>query len=250
MGPANQDEHLSRVKTQWTLVFQAHKDADTAAAQALLLRYYGAAYRYLLGTLRDATAAEDLTQEFAVRFLRGDFQRADPKRGRFRDFLKTSLRHLVIDHWRRKGKAVQALPADSLAMPAAPADDSEDLDRAFLEKWREELLGHTWQALQAEQDATGQPYHTVLRWRAEDPQVRSAAMAERLRTLLGRTFSEVGVRQVLYRARQRFAELLVDEVGRSLPGATPADVEQELIELNLLDYCQSALQRRAEGGSS
>ena len=94
--------------THWTTLFRAHQgesDADTGARQQLLLRYYGAVYRYLLGIVRDPAAAEDLTQEFAVRFLRGDFRRAAPERGRFRDFLKTAVRHLAMDHWRQKEKA-------------------------------------------------------------------------------------------------------------------------------------------------
>src|SRR3712207_7176976 len=49
---------------------------------------------------RSEAAAEELLQEFAVRFLRGDFRRADPQRGRFRDYVKTALIHLVIDHQR------------------------------------------------------------------------------------------------------------------------------------------------------
>jgi RNA polymerase sigma factor (sigma-70 family) len=241
------DTRLSRVKTHWTLVFQAHQGQaeETSAVQRLLLRYYGGAYRYLLGTVHDAAIAEELTQDFAVRFLRGDFQRADPKRGRFRDFLKTALRHLVIDYWRVKKKGTP-LPADSnLEIPAETAE-VEALDREFLEKWREELLAQTWAALAEDEKKTGRPYHTVLQWKAEDARLSAAQLADRLGATQGKLFTEIGIRQLLYRARQRFAELLVDEVARSLPGRTPQELEQELIDLNLLEYCQSALKRRAD----
>ena len=73
--------HLSRISTPWTLVRLAHADAEAPAAHALRLllqRYCGAAYRYLRGALRDEDAALDLLQEFVLRFLRGDFRRADP----------------------------------------------------------------------------------------------------------------------------------------------------------------------------
>src|SRR5207253_2049688 len=108
-----------------------------SARGELLLSYYGAVYRYLLGASGDAAVAEDLTQEFAVRFLRGDFRGATPERGRFRDLLKASVRNLVLDHWRRQGRAPAPLPD---VADAAEADAHEDLDRSFLEKWREELL--------------------------------------------------------------------------------------------------------------
>ena len=37
----------------------------------LLQRYQGVVYRYLLGSLRDADAADELFQEFALRCLQG-----------------------------------------------------------------------------------------------------------------------------------------------------------------------------------
>ena len=40
---------------------------------------------------RDEQLAEELFQEFALRMLRGDFRRAEPLRGRFRDYLKTVI---------------------------------------------------------------------------------------------------------------------------------------------------------------
>ncbi len=72
------DERLSRISTFWSAVHVAHEDPADArqAAQNLLLeRYSGAAYRYLLGAVRDPDVAAELFQDFALRFLRGDFQR-------------------------------------------------------------------------------------------------------------------------------------------------------------------------------
>ncbi len=69
-------------------------------------------------------------------------------------------------------------------------------------------------------------------------------MAEQLSTQLGKPLSAAGVRQTLHRARDRFADLLVDEVVQTLGRSAEEDLEQELIELNLLKYCQPALDRR------
>jgi RNA polymerase sigma-70 factor (ECF subfamily) len=249
MDPSEANERLSRIKTHWSLVFQAHqglREAGPGAQQELLLRYYGAVYRYLRGMLRDSAVAEELTQDFAVRFLRGDFKHADPQRGRFRDFLKTAVRHLVIDHWRRQEREKEAagpLPADSAVGPAAPVDDA-DSDAEFLTSWREELLLRAWEALAQFQQESGSPYYTVLRTKTEQPQLHSAELAEQLGAQLGKPFTEVSVRQTLHRARDKFATLLLEEVARSLPAPTPQELEQELIELGLLDYCKTALQRR------
>src|SRR5262249_8409202 len=71
--------HLSQIETHWSAVFLAHRgprDAAAEAQRALMERYGGAVHRYLLASLRDPEAADDLAQEFALRFLRGDFRRA------------------------------------------------------------------------------------------------------------------------------------------------------------------------------
>jgi RNA polymerase sigma-70 factor (ECF subfamily) len=232
---------LSRIQTQWTLLLQGQA---APFAQQLLLRYYGAAYRYLLGILRDPNAAEELTQEFAVRFLRGDFQRADPGRGRFRDFLKTALRHLAIDHCRRQAKAPESLPPGGAEAAGGVAAEVEDLDSPFLDRWREELLARAWEELAKVEAETGQPYHTVLRCKTERPEARSAQVAERLSAELGKAFTAEGIRQLLHRARGRFADLLLDEVAHSLQTTDTGKIGQELIDLGLLDYCKSALSRR------
>jgi RNA polymerase sigma-70 factor (ECF subfamily) len=245
MQPDDQSARLTSISTQWSKLFQAHQGQGEAATQVqreLLLRYYGAVYRYLLGTVRDAAGAEDLTQEFAVRFLRGDFRRADPGRGRFRDFLKTALRHLAIDYWRKKDNALAPLGEAGHGLPAPPSGD--DLDRDFLDRWREELLRRTWHALAKAEEKTGQPYYTLLRYKTEHPEARAVQLGDYLRTHKAKVLSVEGVRQFLHRAREQFAELLLDEVAQSVPTTDTETVEQELLELNLLEWCRSALQRR------
>src|SRR6516225_4718871 len=101
MSTRDADRHLSRISTLWSLVSAAqHEPGDESrAAQKKLLERYGTAIRrYLLGAVRDANAAEDLWQEFAYRFLHGDLHGVDPQRGRFRDFVKGVLFHLVADY--------------------------------------------------------------------------------------------------------------------------------------------------------
>jgi hypothetical protein len=54
------NSRLSRISTIWTLLGKAHHESgfDVADAQsALIQRYQGAVYRYLLGALRDPDAA-------------------------------------------------------------------------------------------------------------------------------------------------------------------------------------------------
>jgi RNA polymerase sigma-70 factor (ECF subfamily) len=229
---------LSRISTLWTLVFQAHAsgDAAVAAQHALVQRYSGAVYRYLLGAVRDETAAEDLAQEFALRFLRGDFRRADPHRGRFRDYLKTALIHLVNDHHRERQQQPGPLAPNS---PAPPPPDSEP---DFLTDWREDLLEQTWKALKQ----ANALYHAVLLHRIENPDATSAEMAEQLAATVGKPLTAASVRKTLQRAHEKYADLLLEEVAVSLEGSPLESLEQELQELNLMQYCRQALLRRME----
>jgi RNA polymerase sigma-70 factor (ECF subfamily) len=243
-------QRLSRISTQWTLLRQAHQgqgDAVAEAQRALMQRYCGAVYCYLRAALRDPDAADDLSQDFALRFVRGDFKRADPQRGRFRDFVKKALYHLIVDYRQRRQRQPQPLPADSAELPPGAADPGQ-ADVEFIQHWRDELLERAWEALAESESQTGQLYYTVLRWRAEHPQTPAAQLAAQLSAEKGKPFTEAGVRQTLHRSREKFADLLVAEVGRSLETTAPDRVEQELIDLGLLRYCQPALARRPPGG--
>src|SRR5579859_6464605 len=115
MDSSEHPTRLNLIATLWTVVRQAHADAGDAARaarEALLTRYGGAISRYLLGVLRDPDAAEELAQEFAYRFLHGDLRGADPGRGRFRDYVKGVLFHLVADYHNKKKQRPGHMPTD------------------------------------------------------------------------------------------------------------------------------------------
>jgi RNA polymerase sigma-70 factor (ECF subfamily) len=242
MDPDYPPPNLNRISTPWTLVRLAHAGSEPAAAAAqrlLLQRYCGAVYRYLRGALHDEEAALELFQEFVLRFLRGDFRRADPAAGRFRDYLRTALIHLVTDYHRDRQARPQPLPPDLVQPPPPPAEGAAD-ETAFLQSWREELVNRAWEAL-----AEAKPvFHAVLVFHVENPEVASPQMAERLTAQLGKPFTAAHVRVTLHRAREKFAELLLDEVVHSLGTCTDAELVEELQALRLLGLCAPALERR------
>jgi RNA polymerase sigma-70 factor (ECF subfamily) len=244
------DEHLSQIQTLWSVVRRAHGDRVSQIRQAqesLLDRYGGAARRYLLGSLRDEDAAADVYQDFVLRFVRGDFHTADPEKGKFRSFLKTVLYRMIVDCQRaRKRNPTPQLPDDRIE-PVAAADShaaSHDDDAAFTQSWREELLARTWKALEAEQQASGKPVYAVLRYRVDHSELRSPELAEGLSQELNREITAANVRVMLHRARERFGDLLLDQVAQSLEHSGRDELEEELIELELLEYCRPALEGR------
>lgn len=235
------NERLSRISTIWTVMDQAHKgppEAASAARELLLQRYGPAVRRYLLGALRDPDAADDLTQEFALSLVRGEFKGADPTRGRFRNYVRSVLIHLLNRYRKRELKRPRAVPANDPVL-AGLCCLPEDRDAEFRSSWRHTLLDRANGAL-----ADAQPvYHAVLRCRRDHPEARSAELARRVGERLGRTFTADNVRQTLHRARELFADLLLNEVAQSLENPTLERVEEELCELELLDHCRPALQR-------
>jgi RNA polymerase sigma-70 factor (ECF subfamily) len=248
MSLDDREQHISRISTIFTMVERAlggtAGQAESAQRQ-LIERYTVAVRRYLLGALRNPDAADDLFQEFFLRFLRGDFKRPDPERGRFRNYLKTVLVNLVIDYHKRQYKQPVALDPQVMD-PAESSADLADADRAFLDSWREELMDRTWTALADLERRTGRPQFTVLRFRADHPLLSSAEMADQIGSRLGKAVSVDWVRQVLHRAREKFTELLLEEVAASMDQPTREQLEQELTELGLLAYCKSALEQRAD----
>jgi DNA-directed RNA polymerase specialized sigma24 family protein len=233
---ADEDERLSQIATHWSLLLRAHAgsgDDRRVALGELLLRYHAPVYRYLRGLVGSDGQAEELCQEFALRFLRGDFHRADPNRGRFRNYLKAALQHLAGERARRRPPPLSLNGGQAVPSIAAPPPGGEH----FVDLWRQELLNRAWAALAERSAARGDHFYEVLRLKADDPTRTSAALAEELARRHGRPVTAAGVRQTLHRARSQFVEFLRAEVAASVPTTDPAAVDAELADLRLLAYC-------------
>jgi RNA polymerase sigma-70 factor (ECF subfamily) len=245
---ADHDPHrLSQISTAWTLLAQARDRSDDPEARAwaaLIERYHEAAYRYLVAVARDPDVAAELFQEFALRFLRGDFGRADRSRGRFRDYLKSSLRHLVAEYHRQGARRPEG-PLGSVALAAPQEEATPAEDEEFLTAWRKALLDRAMQALKAGQKEGGAPYHAVLKAHTDRPELTSSQLAEHLTATLGpaESFTDAGVRKLLQRARETYTDLIVEEVAGSVPTRDRDRLERELIDLGFHGYCRRALER-------
>jgi DNA-directed RNA polymerase specialized sigma24 family protein len=243
--PNTPDQPLNLISTMWSLVRRAHDgptEAAKVARQQLLERYGGAVHRYLTQLLHDADAANEIYQEFALQLVHGKLRGADPHRGRFRDFVKGTLFHLVADYRKERRGWPGPLPGEGAALVDDPQDT--EADRLFVASWRDELLAKAWAALADFETSAGRPYYAVLRFRADHPDLRSPQIADRLSLQFGKAFTAAGVRQILHRARQKFADLLLDEVANSMEDPSTERMERELIALGLFEYCRPALERR------
>jgi RNA polymerase sigma factor (sigma-70 family) len=237
------DVRLSQLSTQWSMLTDAYDTSTEEFDRALkfqTLRYLGAVHRYFLKTVQDPEVVADLNQEFATRFLEGGFLRYDPKVGRFRDYLKRSVRNLMIDHHRRRAKSRHL---DSDWERAIVDDESDELDDQFIEAWRGDILDRAWNALEDLERRTKLPHHTILKHRAQHPGETSEEMARALGAELGVPLSPGALRQRLQHARERWVGFIVDEVKLSLNSRKRSEVEEELADLRLLHLCKPVMNR-------
>lgn len=119
------------------------------AVELLTERYWKPVYSYLRRRGFQQADAADLTQDFFVKLLEKDcFAKADPQRGRFRNFLLTALRNYLVDTVRQK-RLRSTIPPDKLfpleemieggAEPVAAEPDAEDT-RVFDTVWLRDLV--------------------------------------------------------------------------------------------------------------
>jgi DNA-directed RNA polymerase specialized sigma24 family protein len=102
-------------KTSWTLLGQASTGrarGNPAATNEFTERYYPAVRAYIAAIVRDATTAEELTQQFFVTAVLtgGLLLHANRDKGSFRPYLKQAIRNFLIDEHRRRARMKEESP--------------------------------------------------------------------------------------------------------------------------------------------
>jgi RNA polymerase sigma-70 factor (ECF subfamily) len=233
MSPTDSGPHsrLDQISTRWAAV---HDPAQ------FLLRYGAAVRRYLGALIHNADDVDEVLQDFLARGIERGFVRAEPLRGRFRDYLKTAVRNAALSHLRRRKPAGQ----DDFVLHQLTAAPETPLaaDQQWETEWRQCVLARAWQALEAHQRrAPASLCHTVLQLSAAHPKEDSKALAARASAQAGRPIRPDAFRKQVSRARRIFAELLLAEVASTLESPTPEQIEEELIDVGLMEYVREFL---------
>src|SRR5262245_16529831 len=215
--------------TRWTLILAAQTD-ESARRSALDARraVYGRPLDVRLRRMGlSSEASEDAVQGLILRFLERDaLFRLDPSRGRFRSYLLTALEnHLVNVHEResaQKRGGGQVVPLETLDLERDLGSAPEDPGRAFDREWALSVMERAVARL-AQDYADGRRKgsgQAVLRFfrLGEAPSYAEAA-AE-----CGMTPTQF--KAALHRARDRFRQILREEVADTV--ADDADVDGEM----------------------
>jgi RNA polymerase sigma factor (sigma-70 family) len=221
------EERLSQIPTNWTTISSAHTSGTESqkAMNELVGRYHDAVTRYIHLKVRDKHLADEVLQEFWTKLLTGKLAGADKTKGRFRDYLRTVLHRLIIDHFRTK--KLQPLPPGDLLDASEP---DEDFDRV----WRDAVLNRVWSRLETYQAKTQKNrYAAVLQLRRDFPKSSIEEIAERLSQTSNTKMTPEAFRKNLQRARAKFIDLLIQELRDTIHATNHEDIEAEIFDLGL-----------------
>jgi RNA polymerase sigma-70 factor (ECF subfamily) len=203
--------------TRWNLVLSARQGNEAsrrAALETLLATYWRPVYVYLRRKGLPAEAAEDAVQGLFLRLLEQDaLRRLDPARGRFRSYLLTALQHYLVnlhehDSALKRGGRGGVVSLETLDverdLPAAPPDPVRAFDREWALAVMERALARLEQEYR-EGRRKGSAAAMLRFFRLDEAPSYAQAAAE-----CGMTPSQF--KAALHRARERFREILREEV--------------------------------------
>jgi RNA polymerase sigma-70 factor (ECF subfamily) len=223
------------VTTRWLLVVAAAR-RDTEEAEAALEKlcrtYWLPLYAYARRRGYGVEDAQDLTQAFFARLLERHWLAcADEDKGRFRTFLLTAMERFLANEWdkeralKRGGGRVNAPIQLDTAETRYGVDppDTRTPEQAYEYRWAVALLEEAVSRLELEyvkrrqQELFAALRPCLVGERTEQPYAELGAR-------LG--MGEGAVKVAVHRLRQRYRELLREEVAETL--ASPEEVDAEM----------------------
>lgn len=209
---------------------QSDSPAARNALEQLCRTYWWPLYGFVRRQGHAAEEAQDLTQGFFAMLLeRRDLDVVRSEKGRLRSYLLVSLKNFLAKAHRRdlalkRGNGCSPIPLDDLLARERwePADNSS-ADLIYERRWAFTLLEQVLDRLESEYRTAGQGslFESLAELLDDEPDAPSQVAVARK---LGMT--ENAVKQAFYRLRQRYRELLREEIAHTV--TIPGDVEDEL----------------------
>lgn len=223
--------------TLWTVVLEAGQDdpdKSAAALDRLCHAYWYPLYAFVRRQGYEVEPAQDLTQEFFRRVLeKNRIQAADRTRGRFRTFLLTSLKNFLANEYERSQSQKRGGGSTTFSLDAQEAEeryqmepaDTRSPEKIFDQRWVYTLLEQVMVRLRAEFVETGKEerFTELSAFLLDDDAGSQSEIAVRL------GMSESAVKSAVYRMRQRYGELLREEIADTV--SSPEEIESEIREL-------------------
>ena len=228
--------------THWTLIWQAAESRVPATSQKALSNfceaYWPPLYTFVRRRGYSPSDSQDLVQGFFAHLLKQNtLRRADRDKGKLRTFLLGSFQHFLANEYDRnqtlkRGGGIQLLSFEDL-LPATEAALAEvthlDDTASYDQTWLTTLVSRAWQQLEREYVAEGK----VQILRELEPYLRGGSILPDQQEIAARLKVPFGtLRTILRRLRQRYREILREEIGRTV--SDPSQVDDELHYLHRL----------------
>ncbi len=224
--------------THWTVVLAASgsgSEQSDAALAKLCETYWYPLYAYARHQGNGPEDAEDLTQQFFYRLLAKNFlATADRERGKFRTFLLASMKNFLVNEWKRAGRSKRGGTDPLLSFDLQTGEgrySAEPVSQVVAEslydrQWAVALVEQVFTVLRAEYLASERgPLLDELKgfvW-GEESSASYGEIGARL------NMAEGTVKVSVHRLRQRFRQLLRDEVAQTV--SRPEEIDGELRHL-------------------
>ena len=224
--------------TQWSVVV-AVRDGGSAEAftalEGLCRSYWRPVYAYIRRDGFGREDAQDLTQEFFRRLIEKEWMdRLEHRRGKFRSFLLTFLKHFLSDERDRVGAKKRGGGQHFISLDELKAGESDAFeppesltaDQVFERRWAQTLMERAVARLCQEYVAAGQ---AELFNQLKD--LQPGERGERHYATIGQRLgmSEGAIKSAMRRLRLRHRDILRHEIGRTV--ATREEVDNEIRHL-------------------
>jgi RNA polymerase sigma factor (sigma-70 family) len=224
--------------THWSVVLVAVQGASPngeAALEKLCRAYWHPLYAYIRRRGYNFHDAQDLTQEFFARLLQQNgLDAVDRDRGKFRSFLLAALNHFLANEHDRAGAAKRGggqwfLSLDDQAAETACAyelDTNLSPERVYEKRWAITVLEQAFARLRDESVAArrSQLFDQLKDFLADGT---DDGDYQALAAKLGMTANALAV--AVYRLRQRYREIVRDEVAHTV--GSPDQIDDEVRHL-------------------
>jgi RNA polymerase sigma factor (sigma-70 family) len=227
------DTGAAFMTTDWSVVLSAQclSPAATEALEKICRNYWRPLYAFVRREGYAREEAQDLTQAFFARFLeRRDLDAVRREKGRLRSYFLASLKNFLANERDRamtikRGEGRRPIPLDEMTTyTAADLETANHLsaDRIFERRWALTVLEQVFARLEQEYGATGkrQLFKRFKSLLADEDRRSQSEIARQFE------MNENAVKQAFHRFRQRYREILREEIARTV--AAPGDVEDEI----------------------
>ncbi|MEZ6096744.1 MAG: sigma-70 family RNA polymerase sigma factor [Pirellulaceae bacterium] len=223
--------------TRWSRILSCRESTEETTRdglQTLVSDYWYPSYAWLRRRGLNAEDAADVTQDFFVKVLTGNFLKvADPDRGRFRSYLLASLRNHLANHVRSENAQIRGGNTQILSIDFANAEERYSAEPIDVET-PQQLYDRRW-ALTMMELALSRVRELYVR-------KNKSAMFDQLKHFLSAgadlslkdvaaelRINETAARVALHRLRKRCRDSLRAEVARTLESNADLDSEVNIL---------------------